>query len=107
MGAPLHQPLSWVAGTLSGILRTSNSARTAWHDELVGLGLFCSRVPAYTRWTPGDVVLVHHDYFQTGQASTKKKSLDSLNGKIQSGIQSLPRELSLSEDGTLAYQASA
>jgi sucrose-6-phosphate hydrolase SacC (GH32 family) len=31
----------------------------------------------------------------------RKKSLDSLNGKIQSGIQSLPRELSLSEDGTL------
>ena len=31
----------------------------------------------------------------------RKKSLDSLNRKIQSGIQSLPRELSLSEDGTL------
>jgi len=31
----------------------------------------------------------------------RKRSLDSLNGKIQSGIQSLPRELSLSEDGTL------
>ena len=31
----------------------------------------------------------------------RKKSLDSLNGKIQSGIQSLPRELSLSEEGTL------
>ena len=31
----------------------------------------------------------------------RKKSLDSLNGKIQTGIQSLPRELSLSEDGTL------
>ena len=31
----------------------------------------------------------------------RKKSLDSINGKIQSGIQSLPRELSLAEDGTL------
>ena len=31
----------------------------------------------------------------------RKKSLDSLNRKIQSGIQSLPRELSLAEDGTL------
>tara|TARA_B100002019_G_scaffold286258_1_gene296462 strand:+ start:4221 stop:5714 length:1494 start_codon:yes stop_codon:yes gene_type:complete len=31
----------------------------------------------------------------------RKKSLDSINGKIQSGIQSLPRELSLSEEGTL------
>lgn len=31
----------------------------------------------------------------------RPKSLESLKGKIQSGIQSLPRELSLSEDGTL------
>ena len=36
----------------------------------------------------------------------RKKSLDSLNGKIQSGIQSLPRELSLAEDG-LADQTPA
>lgn len=31
----------------------------------------------------------------------RTKSLDSLKAKIQSGIQSLPRELSLAEDGTL------
>ena len=36
-----------------------------------------------------------------GKPVQRKKSLDSLNGKIQSGIQSLPRELSLSEEGTL------
>ena len=36
-----------------------------------------------------------------GKPVQRKKSLDSLNGKIQSGIQSLPRELSLAEDDTL------
>ncbi len=35
------------------------------------------------------------------QKVDRKENFDALNGKIQTGIQSLPRELSLSEDGTL------